>query len=347
MKVISIILVNVILLTLSNPITIDLPFNNYYTEDINKYANKIIPEGSQFFIRFPKDSENEMKFYIIIPKNVTIFPIYISEFSEYPDNTLIVNTNFVNEIRLSKQEEEHTQYYKYSYDIAKIKPYQVIYFENDEAIDYISFYSYSFAENTFSNLPVNQSLTIFSLKTNSSYYLKFSASDGKSLQIETSAALSYLPNYELDIKCFPNEPSELEVTNVDRSWQKNLTYKLSDDYYNEFRTYEYELNEKHQFCTIHIYNKNALNELHIRIEISEEKKLPTWAIVLIAVLAVLLIIGICFLIKKACCSAPPPPSPVNKNGDTTCLQRTHDMCCAICICAYCFASVAQAGQTDY
>ena len=97
MKAIYIILINAFLLTLSNPITIDLPFNNYYSEDMNKYANKIIPEESQFFIRFPKDSENEMKFYIIIPKNITIFPVYISEFSEYPDNTLITNTNFVNE----------------------------------------------------------------------------------------------------------------------------------------------------------------------------------------------------------------------------------------------------------
>ena len=54
-----------------------------------------------------------MKFYIIIFKNITKFPIYISEFHEYPDNTLITSANFIKEIELSEQEEEDSQYIKY------------------------------------------------------------------------------------------------------------------------------------------------------------------------------------------------------------------------------------------
>ena len=59
--------------------------------------------------------------------------------------------------------------------------------------------------------------SIFSLNINSSYYLKFDNSKGDSLKIETSAALNYLPNYELDIKCFRHAPSEYEVAKVDGS----------------------------------------------------------------------------------------------------------------------------------
>ena len=283
-----------------------------------------------------------MRFYIKIFKNITIFPIYISEFHEYPDNTLISNTNFIKEIELSDQEEEDSQYIKYSFDISKREPYQVLYFQNDEALRYISFFAYSFGENTFANLPMKIGFSIFSLKTNSSYYLKFNTSEGDSLKIETSADLNYLPNYELDIKCFPHSPSEYEVANIDGSWQRNLTYKLRDDYYNEFRTYEYELIEKHHFCVIHIYNKNALDELYIRIEMINDNKLPTWAIVLIAVLGVLLIIGIIYLIKKCCCSAP----PINQNGDASGVKTARDICCTICLCAYCFASIAEAGKSD-
>ena len=345
MRAIHLILLNIFCLALSDTIIRDLPYNNYYTENMNKYENNYIPEGSKFFIRFPYDSENEMRFYIIIFKNITIFPLYISEFGEYPDDTLISNTNFIKEIELSDQEEEDSQYIKYSFDISKREPYQVLYFQNDKALRYISFFAYSFGENTFSNLPMKIGFSIFSLKVNSSYYLKFNTSKGDSLQIETSAALSYLPNYELNIKCFPHSPSEYEVTKVDGSWQRNLTYKLGDDNYNELRTYEYEFIENHQFCTIHIYNKNALDELYIRIEMIENNKLPTWAIALITVLVVLLIIGFIYLIKKCCCSTPPPP-PVDQNGDASGLKTGRNICCAICFCAYCFASIAEAGKSD-
>ena len=64
MRTIYIILLNIFCLTLSDTIIRDLPYNNYYTEDMDKYENNFIPERSKFFIRFPYDSENEIRFYI-------------------------------------------------------------------------------------------------------------------------------------------------------------------------------------------------------------------------------------------------------------------------------------------
>ena len=339
MSIINIFLANLFLLTTSNIIIRDLDYNNYYTENMTKFENKIIPEGSQFFIRFPSYSEKEMKFNLIIPQNITIFPIYISEFPEYPNDTTISNVIFSNVIKVKEQKEEDNQYIRYSYDINKTQSYQVLYFQNGEALNYISFLAYSFATNTFSNLPINQGFSIYSLKAGSSYYLKLdtSESDENGIQIETSSSLGSLPNYELDMKCFTYEPSEYEMTKVDYSWKKNISYKVRDDNYKEYRTYEYGHIRNPQFCVIHIYNKNDISELYIYIKKLEDYKLPTWAIVLIAVLAVLLIIGLIYIIRKACISCDDPNN-----------RATAAYCCAgMCVCAWCLANVAEAGKTEF
>lgn len=123
MRIIFLILVNIFLLTLSETIIRDLHYNNYHTEDMNNYENKFIPEGTKFFIRFPYNSENEMKFYIILLKNMTLFSIYNSEFSEYPDDATIKSRNFINKIVLNKQEiENHIKLY-----ISKMMKYLIIF----------------------------------------------------------------------------------------------------------------------------------------------------------------------------------------------------------------------------
>ena len=339
MRIIYIFLINIFLLTSSNIIIRDLPYNIYHIEDMDQYENNCIQEGSEFFIRFQYNSENQMKFYLIIPKNITLFPIYISEFNEYPEETVLNNGITKNEIELKNQEEEDGQYIKYSFDINKTltESYQVLYFQNNEELNYISFYAYSFALNTFSNLQMNHGLSIFSLKNESSYYLQFelSKSDGEKLQINTNADKAYLPDYELDIKCFLDEPSELEMTNVDVTWRKNLSYELSDDISKEYRIYEYEFYKNDQYCAIHIYNKNALDELYINIKMIEGDKLPIWAIVLIAIVGILLLIGIFYLIRKACIRSRDNPED---------RQKAAACCIGICLCAACLASVAETGK---
>ena len=342
MLIIYLLLANIFILT-SSYIIRDLPFNTYHIEDMTKYENKLLSEGTEFFIRFPYNSENEIKFYIILPKNITIFPIYISEFAENPDETEITNTNFINAISLSDQEEEDTQYIKYTYDITNTKPYQVIYFKNDKELNYISFLAYSYAENTFSNIPMNQGFSIYSLKNEYSYYLKFNVSDpnGKNLKIGTSADINYNPKYELDLKCFYYIPSEYEMTKVDYSWSRNLSYKLGDDNYMEDRTYEYELSENHICCGIRIYNKNVLDELHIHLELSEKGKAPMWVIIFVVVLVIAMILGLIYL----CCKGRPKKSLAEPNNGLDGGKTAAAACClAGCLCAWCMASIVTSQQ---
>ena len=326
MLTIYLLLTNIFLLT-SPYIIRDLPFNTYYIEDMSQYENKLLSEGTEFFIRFPYNAENEIKFYLILSKNIAIFPIYISEFAENPDETEITKTYLRNAIPLSDQEEE-TQYIKYSYDITTSQQYQVIYFKNDKNVDYISFFAYSFAENTFSNIPMNQGFYIYSLKNESYYYLKFNISDpdGKILKIITSADINYVPKYELDLKCFYYIPSQYETTQVDYSWDRNISYKLGDDNYTEERTYEYHLSENHICCAIRIYNKNILDELLIHLGTTEKGKTPIWFVVLMGIFGILLIIGVIFLCKKSL--------------NTPEKRKTAAACCIIaCLCAWCMASI--------
>ena len=331
MLTIYLLLTNIFLLT-SPYIIRDLPFNTYYIEDMSQYENKLLSEGTEFFIRFPYNAENEIKFYLILSKNIAIFPIYISEFAENPDETDITNTNFINEKSLSDQEEEGSQYIKYSYDITITKPYQVIYFKNDKKLDYISFYAYSFADNTFSNIQMNKGFSIYSLKKEYSYYLKFDItdSDGKKLKITTSADINYEPKYVLDLKCFYYTPTEYEMTKVDYSWERSLHYKLGDNNDMEERNYEYELSKSNRCCVIRIYNQNVLDELHIYLEMTEKGKVPFWVWIIVSVVVLLIIIALSYCCKK---SRENLDDPNNRQAAAAC-------CLAGCLCAWCLASIA-------
>lgn len=103
MKSSYILLANLYLLCSSYNIIRDLPYNIYHVEDMNQYENKYLPEGNKFYIRFPSDLNNDIKFYLTIPKNTSLFPIYASEFSKYPSDKEIMDTNFKNEIELKTE----------------------------------------------------------------------------------------------------------------------------------------------------------------------------------------------------------------------------------------------------
>jgi len=97
----------------------DLHFNINHEENMNAYENKYIPEGNKFFIRFPLNLNDKIKFILKIPKNINLFPIYSEDFLEFPTDKEIVNTNFKNEIPLKKKED--LEYSTYSFDIFKNK----------------------------------------------------------------------------------------------------------------------------------------------------------------------------------------------------------------------------------
>ena len=157
MRILYILFANLFLLTLSHSIIRDLPYNIYHIEDMEQYQNKYLPEGNKFFIRFPYNLDKEIKFYLTIPKNITLFPIYSSEYSEYPNDKEMANTDFKKEIEVTNRED--LQYSIYSFDIKKTESYQVLYFQNNENLNYVSFYASS-NSSSLSNY------SIFDLQTN-------------------------------------------------------------------------------------------------------------------------------------------------------------------------------------
>ena len=62
------------------------------------YEKNNINEGNNFYFRFPYNTEKDIKFYLTIPKDITLLPIYFYEFSAYPNDNDIINTNFNTEI---------------------------------------------------------------------------------------------------------------------------------------------------------------------------------------------------------------------------------------------------------
>ena len=72
----------------------DISYNIYHIEDMNQYQGKYIPEGNKFYIRFSSNIRSDIKFYLTIPKNISLFPIYLSDFSKYPSDEEIIGTNF-------------------------------------------------------------------------------------------------------------------------------------------------------------------------------------------------------------------------------------------------------------
>ena len=86
------------MISISFDIIRDLPYNTYHIEDKFSYEKNYIKERNNFYIRFPYNTEKDIKFYLTIPKNITLFPIYFYEFSAYPNDNDIINTNFNTEI---------------------------------------------------------------------------------------------------------------------------------------------------------------------------------------------------------------------------------------------------------
>ena len=124
--------------SLSLDIIRNLPYNIYQVEDMNQYETKNLPEGNRFYIKLPKNIEKDTTFYLTIPKDITVFPIYSSEFSEKPKDEDIINTDYKNEIQLKNRENQ--EYSIYSFNIEKSDSYKVLYFQNNEALNYLSFF---------------------------------------------------------------------------------------------------------------------------------------------------------------------------------------------------------------
>ena len=262
---------------------------------MNKYETKYLPEGNKFYIKLPKSMEKDTTFYLTIPKNITLFPIYSFEFKEKLKDEEIINTDYQNEIQLKNKENE--EYSRYSFNIEKSDLYKVLYFQNNEALNYLSF----FASTSDETIPTYEILTIDIFKSitispfNVSYFkIQIDPDDDYIIELDAYHNRGLAPNIELGYHFF-NNPTDSDITNKNNYGNEEYKSDSKDDY--ERRTYELENKNKYQYIGISIANKNSVSQI-ILITVKISKGFPAWAIVLIVLGGIIsIIIGLC------CCNS--------------------------------------------
>ena len=126
----------------------------------------------------------------------------------------------------------------YSYNIQKTaRKYLILFFKKNEALNYISFYANS-NSNIYSLLTKTSVLDLYDSRSydinpffaEESYYfrLNITTSSKINLEIKATAEKSDVQNYLLDIKYFSNEPTNDDLTNIDSTWKRDLSYSLSE-----------------------------------------------------------------------------------------------------------------------
>ena len=275
------------LLVSSYNIIRDLPYNIYHIEDMNQYENKYIPEGNMYYIRFPYNRNNNTKFSMTIPKNTSIFPVYSADFSKYPSDKEIINANFEKELELKNKED--LQYSIYSFDIKNNEPYKVLYFKNNEILNYISFYASSVSNTSdndtdivIENMKFDDIHISKELMHNISYFYRVNiGGEGKTLLVLTTVDISFNPNFSMVITEFKKNPTDSELTNLNNYKKKGDPYDSTSDKRNEFRTYKFKSDNKVEYLGILLKPGSDLKKIELYVTV--DNSLPTWAIVLLCI----------------------------------------------------------------
>ena len=299
MKILNFLLITLFFFSSSRDIIKNLPYNIYQIEDMNQYETKYLTEGNKFYIKLPKNIEKDTIFYLTIPKNVTLFPIYSSDFKEKPKDEEIINTDYKNEIQLKNKENE--EYSIYSFNIEKSDSYKVLYFQNNEALNYLSLFASDLKETipTYRTLEYNSKHSI-SLSPREIQFFKIQlVPEDEDLIIELEAyytSYHYYPDFSLGYSFF-NNPNDSDITNPSRYGNEPFSSVEYGTY--QIRKYEFKNNMKYKYLGIRIYNKIDLGQ-NISIILKPVSKLPVWAIILIVIGSIifLIITAICLSTKE-------------------------------------------------
>ena len=276
--------------SLSLDIIRNLPYNIYQVEDMNQYETKNLPEGNRFYIKLPKNIEKDTTFYLTIPKDITLFPIYSSEFSEKPKDEEIINTDYKNEIQLKNRENQ--EYSIYSFNIEKSDSYKVLYFQNNEALNYLSFFASNadLTSTTPDRINYDRRSNPFTIsKKDTRYFVVKLVRDDENLEIDINAdyPIGFYPDFSLGYYLYNNE-TDPDIT---KRKYTNLGYSSSNYDYDRYqnRVYDLKNTNKFQYLGIKIENKIDIRQ-SLSILVRPEYSLAWWAILLIVVGVIIFII---------------------------------------------------------
>ena len=292
MNVIYILFACLFFLSTSRDIIRDLPYNIYQIEDMNQYETKYLPEGNKFYIRFPSNLDKDIIFHLTIPKNTTLFPVYSSDFSKYPNDDEVIKAEYQNEIQLKNREDE--EYSIYSFDIKKTNTYKVLYFQNNEVLNYLSFYASSLGSTIQiidRIVPYDQKILLGRLNATTQYFVRVQLDpDDEKLAIETKTTYNDYPDYFLGVAFFPQKPTDDEL-----SYERNyeiLAYDSTTYSGSETRIFYTTNKAKSTYLGILIDNSKYLRSFEIIV--GHDGRWPTWLIAVISVVVGLIIIVFLF-----------------------------------------------------
>ena len=185
------------------------------------HEERYLPEFTQYYIRFPLNFMKKFKFYINYPKTTNSFPAYSAEFSQYPTDSEINQKEFINELVFNNQEDP--QYHKFTTEIEYKEQYIVIYFKNNEALNYL--YLYAKTEMTINDIECNNKYEYENVDKETKLYFRVNIEDypGEKITInlnyEDSDYNLDFNNYEgafnIDIETFKFYPEEGFLSSLD------------------------------------------------------------------------------------------------------------------------------------
>ena len=293
MKLFNILIINLIFLSLESNIIRDLPFNIYHIEDMSQYESNAIQEGTKYYIRLPK-ANSKMTLYLTIPKNIEIFPLYSAEFPEMPNENEIHKKEFSKEIPLKNK--ENLEYSIYSFDIDNSDSYKVLYFKNNEALNYLSFYANSLKSSTYTITDISFDLTYpaNNIDSNTIAYFRSSIKEGTSKLRIWTRATRIQGNPRIDFITFNSYPSDETIEGYSGGWRTLAPDEASSDYQYSYRIYYPEVDTKNdKYFVIKVTNPTTYTLTYFDISVSIWSTSLKWWEIMLIVLGVIIFIILC------------------------------------------------------
>ena len=106
-----------------------------------------------------------------------------------------------NELQLKNREDE--EYSIYSFDIKKTDSYKVLYFQNNEVLNYFSFYAAPAvsapANIVIKNIEYKKKTTVRELQAGYYYAFRVDVDEDSKITIEIKVSTSYNPSFQVDV----------------------------------------------------------------------------------------------------------------------------------------------------
>jgi len=172
-------------------------------------------------------------------------------------------------------------------------PIKVLYFQNNEVLNYLSFYASSLG-STIQILPrivnYNSATTFYKLNATTQYFIRVQLNpDDEKLIIETKTSGYDNADYSIGGAFFSQKLTDDELTNEDNYFSTNLVFDST--YLSNYETRKFKNIKNNVKATyMGILMNNGYHDLRsFEIIVRPDNSLPNWVVILISVVAFIII----------------------------------------------------------